>query len=132
MTKSTSQNTTDSNWNKVGHAYLKGIGFLNGVNQDGDNTFARIAIKSGSDADGKQQYLKGSFYVSKKAVEEIDKLRGELEAEDANGVAVKITICDPSTTIHEEKVYLNGMLLNISDIRATDETEEESAEPEAA
>jgi hypothetical protein len=132
MTKSSSQNTTDSNWNKVGHAYLKGIGFLNAVNQSGDNTFARIAIKSGSDAEGKQQYLKGSFFVSKKAVEEIEKLRGEVEAEDANGVAVKITVCDPSTTIYEEKVYLNGMLLNISDIRNAEDTEEESAESEAA
>ena len=131
MTKQ-SQNTADSNWNKVGHAYLKGIGFLNGVNQNGDNTFARIAIKSGSDAEGKQQYLKGSFYVSKKAVEEIEKLRGELEAEDANGIAVKITICDPSTTIHEEKVYLNGMLLNISDIRNAEGSEEESAALEEA
>ena len=127
MTKTSSQSKTDSNWNKVGHAYLKGIGFLNGVQSSGDNTFARIAIKSGSDKDGKQQYLKGSFYVSKKAMEEVEKMRDEVKAEDANGVAVKITICDPSTTIHEDKVYLNGMLLNISDIRETDVTDEESA-----
>ena len=127
MAKTSSQSKTESNWNKVGHAYLKGIGFLNGVNQNGDNTFARIAIKSGSDTDGKQQYLKGSFYVSKRAAEEIENLRDEVKADDANGVAVKITICDPSTTIHEKKVYLNGMLLNISDIRDAEETDEESA-----
>ena len=132
MTKSSSQNNADSNWNNVGHAYLKGIGFLNAVNQNGDKAFARIAIKSGSDPEGKQQYLKGSFYVSKKAAEDVEKLRGEVEAEDANGIAVKITICDPSTTIHEEKVYLNGMLLNISDIRQTDDAEEETAEEQAA
>ncbi len=132
MTKSTSQNDTDSNWNKVGHAYLKGIGFLNAVNQSGNNTFARIAIKSGSDVEGKQQYLKGSFFVSSKVAEEVEKLRGEVVADDANGIAVKVTICDPSTTIYEEKVYLNGMLLNIDDIRNTDESIKESAEPETA
>ena len=117
MTQYQSHNSANQIGNQVDHSIMSGIGFFNGTFVEGNDTYAKLAFKTGANKIDEQQYEFGSFCVGDNAMSAIgilESVRDDLDSEAA--ITVQFSILDVRPTVRNGHVWLYGLLCRIQSI----------------